>query len=261
MDSIVEPRDRYILRKRLMLIERDIRALDKKNIHILDRSMLKSCKVRVLPLSFDARDSLAPKFFTSFAPENMPEPTPEYVEKEYDTNSLKMSNEYGRLIYIYLDSYIRRLKIDFPQVQQTWSSNQIADYKFDNLYRMFEPEHGTLLLSHVANAAQPHIKCIMHNDLDVNDGNLLCGEILTVIRIMLGQLKRKMFVNDMIAPVLLFALNRRYPRAIEAYFDGQELLIRRTKSYDFTSLNTAGFKDFAQWFLGESIGDTSRERI
>lgn len=43
----------------------------------------------------------------------------------------------------------------------------------------------------------------MHNDLDVDDNHLLCGEVLTVIRIMLGQLKQKMFVNDMIAPVCL----------------------------------------------------------
>ncbi|EAW06827.1 uncharacterized protein ACLA_085220 [Aspergillus clavatus NRRL 1] len=48
---------------------------------------------------------------------------------------------------------------------------------------------------------------------------------------------------------------------MEAYFDGQELLICRTKPYDFTFLNTAGFKTFAQWFLGDPSGDTSREAV
>lgn len=48
---------------------------------------------------------------------------------------------------------------------------------------------------------------------------------------------------------------------MEAYFDGQELLIRRTKSYDFRFLNIAGFKTFTQWFLGNPIGITSREAI
>lgn len=43
----------------------------------------------------------------------------------------------------------------------------------------------------------------MHNNLDSDDNYLLRGEVLTVIRTMLGQLKQKIFVNDMIAPVIL----------------------------------------------------------
>ncbi|OJI91514.1 hypothetical protein ASPTUDRAFT_198474 [Aspergillus tubingensis CBS 134.48] len=82
----------------------------------------------------------------------------------------------------------------------------------------------------------------MHNNLDSDDNYLLRGEVLTIIRIMLGQLKQKIFVNDMIAPVLLFSLNRRRPRVIEAYFDGQELVVRRTEAYDFQYLNTEGSK-------------------
>lgn len=41
----------------------------------------------------------------------------------------------------------------------------------------------------------------MHNDLNADDSHLLYGEVLTVVRIILGQLKQKVFVNDMIAPV------------------------------------------------------------
>ncbi|RAQ45567.1 hypothetical protein AFGD_005936 [Aspergillus flavus] len=143
-------------------------------------------------------------------------------------------------------SYVRKLMIDFPEIRRMWSSNQIGDYNFPNLYRMLEPEFGTLSIFHVAKASKPHIKCIMHNDLGVDDSHLLCGEVLTVIRIMLGQLKQKVFVSEMVAPVLLFSLNRRHLRVIEAYFDGLELLVRRTKPYDFTFLNAAGFKTFAQ---------------
>ncbi|PYH95508.1 hypothetical protein BO71DRAFT_473945 [Aspergillus ellipticus CBS 707.79] len=143
----------------------------------------------------------------------------------------------------------------------THRTSIIGDYDFGDLYRMLEPEFGTLLIFHVAKASKPHIKCIMHNDIDVDDDHLLRGEILTVIRIMLGQLKQKVFVNDMVAPVLLLSLNRRHPRVIEAYFDGKELLIRHTKPYDFTVLNAAGFKTFAQWFLGNPIGDTSKRAV
>ena len=52
-----------------------------------------------------------------------------------------------------------------------------------------------------------------------------------------------------------------HPRVIEAYFDGQELIMRHTEPYDFTFLNAAGFKTFAQWLMGPPIGDTSRNAV
>ncbi|PKY09207.1 hypothetical protein P168DRAFT_324209 [Aspergillus campestris IBT 28561] len=258
----VEPRDRYNLRKALTIMERDIKALEKETL-ILDQSMLKRYRVQVLPLSLDANDSLAPKFFTSFAPEDMPEPTEEYVDNQYDNHNVTLSNEYGRLISIYLKSYVSELRFHFPEVSHTWSRYQIGDYIFgdDILYRVYEPEFGTLDIRHVSDGSKPHIKCIMHNDIDVDDSHLLYGELFTVIHIMLGQLKLKEFVDDMVAPVLLFSLNQQHPRIIEAYFDGQKLLVRRTNRYDFTFLNEAGFKTFAQWLMGDPIGDTSRNAV
>ncbi|RAH75412.1 uncharacterized protein BO66DRAFT_407227 [Aspergillus aculeatinus CBS 121060] len=249
MEPIAEPRDRFNLRKALLLVERDIKALEEQDIHTFDQSVLRRCRARALPLSLDAGDSLAPKFFTSFAPSDMPEPTPEFVDREYNTDELTLSSERGRLIYLFLKSYMSEIIVDFPEVHRTWLSKQIGDYNIRNLYRTLEPEYGTLSRLHVGKASKPHMKCIMHNDLDIDDNHLLCGEVLTVIRIMLGQLKQKVFVNDMVAPVLLFSLNQRHPRVMEAYFD------------DFTFLNIAGFKTFAQWFLGDPIGITSREAV
>ncbi|PLN86611.1 hypothetical protein BDW42DRAFT_158122 [Aspergillus taichungensis] len=259
----VEPRDRYNLRKALTIMERDIKALEKTETFILDQSVLKQYKVRILPLSLEPYDSLAPKFFTSFAPKDMPEPTEQYVDDEYDNHMITRSCDYGRLISNYLDSYVGNLVFDCPGVSRTWLQHQIGDYNFgdNSLWRMYKPEFGTMDIRHVSDASKPHIKCIMHNDIDVDDDHLLYGELYTVIHIMLGQLKLKGFVNDMVAPVLLFSLNQQHPRVIEAYFDGQELLLRHTKRYDFTYLNAAGFKTFAQWLMGDPIGDTSRNAV
>ncbi|KAE8155173.1 hypothetical protein BDV25DRAFT_146637 [Aspergillus avenaceus] len=261
MEPVVEPRDRYNLRKSLTRLERDITALEEAGTLTLDEDILKQYRVKALPLSLDGTESLAPKFFSAFVPKDIPEPTQEFVGREYNTSRITLTSEYGRLIGIYLQSYIRKLMLDFPEIRQIWSSRQIGDYDFGNLYRMFEPEFGTLLILHVAKASKPHIKCIMHNDIRVDDSHLLCGELLTVVRIMLGQLKQKGFVNDMLAPVLLLSLNQHHPRAIEAYFDGQQLTVRRTDAYDFRSLNTAGFKTFARWFLGSPVGDTSNRAV
>ncbi|RAK98450.1 uncharacterized protein BO80DRAFT_387289 [Aspergillus ibericus CBS 121593] len=261
MEHITESPERYNLRKALTLMERDIKRLEDTGTHTLGQSTLKRQKIRTLPLSLDGNDSLMPRFFAPFKSPNFPEPTEEYVDREYNTSRITLSSEYGRLINIYFSTYIRRLMSDFPEIRQTWSSNQIGDYNFGDLYRSFEPEFGTLLIFHVVNGVKPHIKCIMHNDLEVDDDHLLRGEVLTIVRIMLGQLKQKVYVNDMVAPVLLFSLNRRHPRVIEAYFDGYELVIRYTKAYDFTFMNAAGFKIFAQWWVGNPVGDTSKRGI
>ena len=60
-----------------------------------------------------------------------------------------------------------------------------------------------MLIYHVADSSKPHIKCVMHNNLDGDNHQLFRGEILTVIRIMLGQLKMRVFVDEMVAPVIL----------------------------------------------------------
>ena len=81
--------------------------------------------------------------------------------------------------------------------------SRIGDYNFgdNSLWRMYEPEFGTQDIHHVSDGSKPHIKCVMHNDIDVDDDHLLYGELFTVIHIMLGQLKLKHLVNNMVAPV------------------------------------------------------------
>lgn len=54
----------------------------------------------------------------------------------------------------------------------------------------------------------------------------------------------------------MFSLMGLQARVIEAYFRDQTLVLRLTKMYDFTHGNTAAFKTFVQWYMGEPVGDT-----
>lgn len=56
--------------------------------------------------------------------------------------------------------------------------------------------------------------------------------------------------------ILLYGL---YSRIIEAYFDGKGVIIRRTKGYDLSFMNSEVFKTLAQWFFARPMGDTSKE--
>lgn len=124
MESVTESRDRYNLRRALTLLERDLSILEDKGYYTLDQTLLKRYRVQIEPLSLRGNDSLAPKYFGPFIPQGLPEPTQEYVDRNYNTARLTLSSEFGRLIYIYLQSYIRKLMIEFPTIRRVWSSNQ-----------------------------------------------------------------------------------------------------------------------------------------
>lgn len=48
-------------------------------------------------------------------------------------------------------------------------------------------------------------------------------------------------------------------RVIEAFFHGENLVLRPTKMYDFSHGNSDAFKSLAQWYiLGEPSGDTTQ---
>lgn len=56
--------------------------------------------------------------------------------------------------------------------------------------------------------------------------------------------------------VFILSLMGFQPRVIEAFFQGQHLVLRPTKLYDFTHGNPNAFKTFAQWYMGKPIGNT-----
>lgn len=43
----------------------------------------------------------------------------------------------------------------------------------------------------------------------------------------------------------------------EAYFNGQSLVVRPTKMYDFSHGNNEASKTFVRWLLGRPIGNTT----
>lgn len=58
------------------------------------------------------------------------------------------------------------------------------------------------MIAQVKDFVRPHVKCIMYNDLKGDDEHLLRGEVLTMLRLMLGQLKLLYFIEDGMAPVV-----------------------------------------------------------
>lgn len=135
----------------------------------------------------------------------------------------------------------------------------ISNYSvYKDLYQFPQPEFGISRMASIGGSQYPHSKTMSYNNLNGNNNELLRGELLIILRLMLGQLRKRRLLGHMMAPVLLFSLmGPQHARAIEAYHDGQHLILRTTKLYDFRTMNLQGVKDFAEWWRGNPIGDTT----
>ncbi|PWY95913.1 hypothetical protein BO94DRAFT_507316 [Aspergillus sclerotioniger CBS 115572] len=99
----------------------------------------------------------------------------------------------------------------------------------------------------------PHLKAMVINEA-VGDERLLRGEVLTIIDIMRGRLTHKVTRAYVNAPILLFSFMDTCARALEAYLDGENLVIRVTRLYDFKTEEDADFSlsiCFAKWWMGQ----------
>ncbi|KAJ5483433.1 hypothetical protein N7530_002679 [Penicillium desertorum] len=66
----------------------------------------------------------------------------------------------------------------------------------------------------------------MYNGMDPTDEIILRGELLTILRVMLGQLRKVRLLHHKRAPVFLVSFAGKRARAFEAYSDGQALVLR-----------------------------------
>ncbi|KAL1987892.1 hypothetical protein VTN96DRAFT_1876 [Rasamsonia emersonii] len=103
---------------------------------------------------------------------------------------------------------------------------------------------------------RPHIQCDMIYNID-GDDRLLRGELLALIRIILGVLSATSLVDHLITPVLLFSyMGPQHGRILQGHFDGDNLVVRYSKLYDFRKKNNYVVKLFTQWLLCHPTGNT-----
>lgn len=78
--------------------------------------------------------------------------------------------------------------------------------------------------------------------------SLFRGEISVILDVMHKRLKTMSFCNHDIAPILLFSVvPMNHIRVIEAFYDGEELLVRRTQNYDIQHRNLDLLIRLSRW--------------
>lgn len=74
-------------------------------------------------------------------------------------------------------------------------------YKENDLWRFNYPEFGLYDIQQVSEGPYAHLKATIYNNLNADDGHLLQGEMLLILRLMLAHLRRARFIEHMVVPV------------------------------------------------------------
>lgn len=84
-----------------------------------------------------------------------------------------------------------------------WDS--VGDYRpYKDLYEYDKPEFGALGMTDVRGKAFPHTNAVIYNGMEATDGMILRGELLTILRLMLGQLRKIRLLQHRKAPVIFY---------------------------------------------------------
>ncbi|OGM46183.1 hypothetical protein ABOM_004860 [Aspergillus bombycis] len=250
-------------RKILLQLERTIEQLQVQQI---DLSELRQFSIAVQPMTLTGNSDSRPSFFTRSR--LLDEPDDELLEKEYPTYPHEADPSYEELEPFLIPYYRAMGFCDYltswmldetcGRMPGPWSSKCVGDYTtYKSLFQYHEPAFGALYMTDLSGPDHPHTKAIVYNNVNTTDQAILRGELLLILRLMIGQLRKRRFIRHMVAPVLLFSIvGPQHARIIEATFDGSNLNLRSTKIFDLRYKNVQGLKDFAEYYLGPPIGDT-----
>ncbi|KAL1968426.1 hypothetical protein VTN77DRAFT_1955 [Rasamsonia byssochlamydoides] len=108
---------------------------------------------------------------------------------------------------------------------------------------------------------QPHVMFTMAHGYLGDEKLLLRGEVLAIVAAMITRLERRSLQSHNIIPVMVFSfMGGKQGRILQAYFNSQGLVIRKTQLYDFSTSEKAKLSTelFLQYMTSDMIGDTQQ---
>jgi len=86
---------------------------------------------------------------------------------------------------------------------------------------------------------------------------LLRGELVSILQLMVNRMGEEGHENDAIVPVLMFSIMpARRGRLLQAYSDGEHLIIRMTELFNCEDENSPFFHHVFRYFMSEAVRDT-----
>ncbi|KAL4922559.1 hypothetical protein BDW62DRAFT_197230 [Aspergillus aurantiobrunneus] len=245
----VEPPQRLERRKFLIRLEANIEALEG---HELKLSLLEKMDVRTQAMDLDKNSDRKPRFFLPSSPEFSP-PGEDDVEDINDLHEV-LADE---------DTCFTRPIYRARQVYTTWSpyASRCRPRKRDSTLWFagdgIDPTTGAWNILDIRRppGKYPHSKATVYNNWVGEEGEILRGELLAVLRLMLGRLNKRAFIDHAVAPVFILSFIGKHARAVESYYDGRYHL-RITRLYNFPDETLPALKTLGEWFFGGPTGDS-----
>ncbi|KAJ5478255.1 hypothetical protein N7530_003764 [Penicillium desertorum] len=246
------------LKQRMSLVDLES-SIQKLDVHKLDVTRLKKLNVNLCRMTLDQNSELKPHFF---APRHdNPQPSDEILDEACSPENPAFTDPYDRAYatHIYWQSYAFH-DVDFLD-SAPWRSKDPGDYTpYGSLYQYDSPAFGTFSTTDIAGGQFPHFKAVIYNDLEADNETCFRGELLIILRLMLGQLKKIRLLHHHKAPVLLISLAGKRARVLEAYFDegSHSLIVRSSGLYELSDRMSTSktFKTLAEYYLGDPAGNT-----
>ncbi|PYH34572.1 uncharacterized protein BO87DRAFT_458926 [Aspergillus neoniger CBS 115656] len=266
--SVSEPAERRKLRKTLRAYCDYVQELE---VHEFDAHRGKLHKISILPLELEEKSDARPIFFTPCSASIMADPVEsmtgegrEFIEFDSFPEHHRDPLYCSRFLLDRFSGYIS-ICSDFSDRDEAYElKNLQSDLSIDeppltNLHQFSYPEWLTVWATKLAKGPQPHIKAFVCNNMNGTNAKVLRGEVMVTLRLMIAHMKSVRFVEQLTAPVLLFSfMGPQHARLIEAYFDGNSLIMRPTRLFDLRKMDADVIRTMGQWFFGMATGETTR---
>ncbi|KAL2821902.1 hypothetical protein BJX63DRAFT_427262 [Aspergillus granulosus] len=214
---------------------------------------LEKVGIRQMPMTLEGVD--CPIFFAPYKSaieEPDTEPMGGYIAFE-GTEEFKQDPFYNAYdLAAYLSEFFNHCIL--PDDESEPAGAQYSDwgnFGFGNLFELTGDSQWRVHTTwHMPESDVPHMVVMMVSEMD-NGEALFHGEIKAAIRIMHRRLKTSSLCQHIIAPVLIFsAIREHYLRVIEAYHDGEQLVMRTTPLFNLRKPDYDLFIQLSRWCLG-----------
>ncbi|KAI9926151.1 hypothetical protein MW887_004614 [Aspergillus wentii] len=101
----------------------------------------------------------------------------------------------------------------------------------------------------------PHLVFTLKTEL-VNEEKLLRSEVLAILVAIETRLTSEIFKDHLIIPIMIISFMGQHGRIIQAYHDGNNLALRKSKLFEFFNAETSPIDLFSRFTISKRVGNT-----
>ncbi|RFU30216.1 hypothetical protein B7463_g6133, partial [Scytalidium lignicola] len=186
-----------------------------------------------------------------------------FIRRAFPEYGLYRTESIVRKIYDYFGEYLSWCEHSVRQSRKPlWTTKGLYDYDYKKLFGIESCSECSIIhVSDVPGVQYPHLRCMMLNNINHDNDNLLRSELLAITTYMYKRLESNEFDEHVLAPVILISfMGSQQARILQAHFDGDSLIVGYTKLYNLKKEDNATLNVLVRWGLCYPTGITTCSR-